>query len=148
EAVKRLGLKVVFGSSRRGGTPALLKLIGVARDSHLVITPDGPRGPRQRVQGGIVHVAARTGLPIVPVCFGYSKAWRAGSWDRLAMPKPFSRVIGITMTPIRVPRCDDKNVLEAYRQQVEQAMREATRLAQEEAMGSTAATRPPAEHAA
>lgn len=136
EAVKHLGLKVVHGSSRRGGVEALRKLVEVGRTSHIVITPDGPRGPRQCVQIGIVYVAAKTGMPIIPVGFGYASAWRARSWDRMALPKPFCRVVGITLPPICVPDIEDKDALESYRQQVEQAMREATQLAQEQAGGS------------
>jgi lysophospholipid acyltransferase (LPLAT)-like uncharacterized protein len=130
-AVKHLGLKVVYGSSSRGGPAALLKLRKIAENSHIVITPDGPRGPRQSVQSGIVFIAARTGMPIVAVGFGYASAWRAKSWDRMALPRPFSRVAGVILPPIYVPNVEDKDVLESYRVQVELAMREATRLAQE-----------------
>jgi lysophospholipid acyltransferase (LPLAT)-like uncharacterized protein len=136
KAITRLGLKVVTGSTTRGAAAALLKMRQLAAVSHIVITPDGPRGPRRCVQPGIVFLAAKTGLPIVPVGFGYAKAWRTKSWDELALPRPFSRVVCVTMPPIHVPNIEDKGQLEAYRQQVEQAMREASRRAQELAMGN------------
>lgn len=129
-AMKWLGLRVIFGSTNRGGADAIFQMREAAHDSHLVMTPDGPRGPRQRVHLGMIYVAARTGLPIIPVGFGYAKAWRAGSWDRMALPKPFSRVLGITLPPICVPDVDDRQVLELYRQQVEEAMQKATLMAQ------------------
>jgi lysophospholipid acyltransferase (LPLAT)-like uncharacterized protein len=137
-AIRWLGLKVVAGSTNRGAAAAVLKLLNVARGSHIVITPDGPRGPRQCVQPGIVFIAARTALPIVPVGFGYAKAWRLKSWDRMALPRPFSRIAGVSLPAIHVPDIEDKDQLEAYRQKVEQAMREASRLAHELANGNEA----------
>jgi lysophospholipid acyltransferase (LPLAT)-like uncharacterized protein len=138
QVIQRLGLKVVAGSSSRGAAAAVLHLIQLGRDNHLGITPDGPRGPRRRVQMGVVFLAARTGLPIVPLGFGYARAWRTGSWDCMALPRPFSRVIGVSMPPIRVPSDANKKQLEAYRQQVEQAMHAASRWAQELAEGRAA----------
>ncbi|MEK6576836.1 MAG: hypothetical protein AABZ05_04490, partial [Nitrospirota bacterium] len=49
----------------------MLRMAGENRD--LVITPDGPRGPRYRVQKGIIEIAKKTGLPIFPVGFSASK---------------------------------------------------------------------------
>ena len=56
------------------------------------MTPDGPRGPRRKVQPGAVFLAAQTGLPIVPLGVAYANAWRAKSWDQFAVPKPFSQL--------------------------------------------------------
>jgi len=72
--VARFGLEAVRGSSTRGGTAALRRMIrlGLA-GKDLVVTPDGPKGPRQIVQMGVIHLASATGLPIVPLAFGCSK---------------------------------------------------------------------------
>jgi lysophospholipid acyltransferase (LPLAT)-like uncharacterized protein len=136
KAITWLGLKVVTGSTTRGAAAALLKMRQLAAVSHIVITPDGPRGPRRCVQPGIVFLAAKTGLPIIPFGFGYASCWRTKSWDQLALPRPFSRVTGVSMPPIHVPNIVDKGQLEAYRLQVEQAMRDASRRAQELATGN------------
>jgi lysophospholipid acyltransferase (LPLAT)-like uncharacterized protein len=138
KAITWLGLKVVAGSTTRGSAAALLKMLQIARESHIVITPDGPRGPRRCVQPGIAFVAAKTGLPIVAVGFGYARARRTKSWDQMALPRPFSRVVCVTMPSIHVPDVEDKEQLEGYRQQVEHAMREASRRAQELAMDNCA----------
>jgi hypothetical protein len=55
------------------------------------------------VQPGIVYVASRTGMTIVGVGVGYRSPWRAGSWDRFAIPKPLSRARIVTGEPIAVP---------------------------------------------
>src|SRR5262249_38968821 len=72
--VARFGFHAVRGSSTRGGSTALRSMIRLGRaGKDLVVTPDGPKGPRQVVQMGVIHLARATGLPIVPLAFGCSK---------------------------------------------------------------------------
>lgn len=72
--VSRFGFRSVRGSTTRGGTAALRELIRLGRaGADLVVTPDGPKGPRQVAQIGVVHLAKATGLPIVPLTFSCSK---------------------------------------------------------------------------
>ena len=85
--VRYFGFRSVRGSSTRGGSAALRRLIRLGRaGSDLVVTPDGPKGPRCRVQEGVIHLAKVTGLPIVPLTFGCSKkkSFPVGidSWSR------------------------------------------------------------------
>ena len=91
-ALRSLGYVPLRGSSRRGGAEAAFALLAEARRSDLAITPDGPRGPSGEVAPGILFVARRTGLPIVPVGLSASSAWRLGTWDRFLLPRPFARV--------------------------------------------------------
>lgn len=71
---KRFGLHSVRGSTTRGGTAALRQLIRLGRSGvDLVVTPDGPKGPRQVVQIGVIQLARATGLPIVPLTFSCTK---------------------------------------------------------------------------
>ncbi len=72
--VSRFGFRSVRGSTTRGGPAALRDLIRLGRSgADLVITPDGPKGPRQVAQLGAVQLAQATGLPIVPLTFSCSK---------------------------------------------------------------------------
>ena len=72
--IKRFGFDAVRGSATRGGHKALRQLIRLGREGvDLVVTPDGPKGPRHRVQPGVVALAKFTGLPIVPLTFACSK---------------------------------------------------------------------------
>lgn len=74
QIIRRFGFSSVRGSTTRGGTVALRQLIRIARTgSDLVVTPDGPKGPRQVVQDGVIYLAKMTGLPIVPLTFACSK---------------------------------------------------------------------------
>lgn len=72
--IKPFNIDSVRGSSTRGwfgGIKGLLK--AVRAGSNLVITPDGPKGPARIAQSGIIQIARKTSLPIVPVSFSSSK---------------------------------------------------------------------------
>jgi lysophospholipid acyltransferase (LPLAT)-like uncharacterized protein len=94
---------------------ALWKMCRITERDHVAITPDGPRGPRRRVQPGMIFLASRTGLPIMPVGIAYARCWRLGSWDRFAVPYPGSLCYGITAEPIHVPPDASRAQLEEYR---------------------------------
>jgi len=84
--IARFGHRSVRGSSTRGGAWALRELIRLGRSgADLVVTPDGPKGPRQVAKLGVIQLARATGLPIVPLAFSCSKknSSRAGiaSWS-------------------------------------------------------------------
>ena len=86
------GYGAVRGSSNRGATEALKEMLRLARtSSSLVITPDGPKGPRHVLKPGVVQVAKRSGRPIVPMTFACSHGRRFGSWDRFLLPYPWAR---------------------------------------------------------
>ena len=90
--IARFGHGVVRGSSTRGGALALRELIRIGRSgADLVVTPDGPKGPRQVAKLGVVQLAKATGLPIVPLAVGCSKknSSRAGigSCSRIRGPE-------------------------------------------------------------
>jgi lysophospholipid acyltransferase (LPLAT)-like uncharacterized protein len=125
---QHLGFGVVRGSTFDGASSALRDLIRISRRGHLTMTPDGPRGPRRVMAPGPIYLASKLGLPIVPMGFGYDRPWRLKSWDRFAVPRPYSRVRGIMGPEIRLPRRLDRDGLEHYRLQVERMV---TRLSDE-----------------
>jgi lysophospholipid acyltransferase (LPLAT)-like uncharacterized protein len=135
EVVESLGFRTVRGSSRRGAVPAALGMLRAADKGHLAITPDGPRGPRRRVQPGIAYLAARSGLPVVAVGVAYDDPWRVNSWDCFAVPRPFSRAAVVTGEPITVPANAEEAELEAAREQIELAMHDLTGQAERVARG-------------
>jgi lysophospholipid acyltransferase (LPLAT)-like uncharacterized protein len=146
-ACRHLGHGVVRGSTTRGGAGALREMVRATRRGHTAITPDGPRGPRRRLQVGLVYLAARTGLPVVPVGFACRRAWRLRSWDRLVLPYPFTEVWCVSGEPVVVPPDADRTRIEAYRRRIEAAMAEATAAA-ERLAGAVPAEDTRAENAA
>ncbi len=122
EACRHLGFRVVRGSATRGSARAIRQMVRRSRSAHLAITPDGPRGPRRQIQAGVVYLAALTGLPIVPFGIAFERAWRMSSWDRFAVPWPWSGAVCVTAEPIVVPENIRKDQLEPYRLRVQNAM--------------------------
>jgi lysophospholipid acyltransferase (LPLAT)-like uncharacterized protein len=127
---RHLDIKVVRGSTTRGGMEAVRQMLAVEDNYHLAITPDGPRGPRRRVQMGVVYLAARLGLPIVPAGFGFDRPWRLRTWDRFALPKPGTRATCVTGVPIEVPSRANRQMFEAHRKKVEDELLTLTSLAE------------------
>ena len=88
------GMGAVRGSSSRGGDRALREMLAVARQPvDLVITPDGPRGPRHVVKRGVAHLGKVTGRTIIPLSLVCSRGHRFGSWDRFLLPFPAGRLV-------------------------------------------------------
>jgi lysophospholipid acyltransferase (LPLAT)-like uncharacterized protein len=141
QVCRHLRLGTVRGSTTRGAVPALMAMKRASRDSHLAVTPDGPKGPRRRVQMGLIFLASMTGLPVVPVGVGFGRAWRARSWDRFAVPWPWSTVYGVAPAPIVVPPKLDRAGLEHHRRLVEDRFLAVTAAAERWANAGT--RRPP-----
>jgi len=121
-AAYHLGFEFVRGSTNRGGVAALRELLAKSRDTHLTITPDGPRGPRRKLAPGAIFLASKLGLPLIAMGFAYDRPWRLRSWDRFAIPRPFSRARTVLSPEIHVPPNLDRRGLEHYRQSVERLM--------------------------
>lgn len=99
-----LGVSTVRGSSSRGGANALHGATrSIQRGENVVITLDGPRGPRHKAKPGALHLAAREGIPIVPARLFMTNSKKFRSWDRFQLPMPFSRVRLVWGEPYTVP---------------------------------------------
>ena len=113
------------GSTTRGGVAAMREMMDKLDNTHLAITPDGPRGPRRKMSKGIVFLSSRTGSPIVPVGCSCSRGLRIkGSWTDLVIPAPFSRVVLVSGSPVSVPRDLPIDALEPYVHDLQDKMAE------------------------
>ncbi len=102
--IQRLGYGAIRGSSTRGGVGALVEMIKATRaGTPTAFTLDGPKGPRYEAKPGAVLLAKKTGNPIMPFVVECARYWTVGSWDRLQIPKPFTRAKVIIGKPIYVP---------------------------------------------
>ncbi len=118
-----LGYSVVRGSATRGGPRAFRELLQILEaGGHVAITPDGPRGPARRVKPGVIELSRLSGMPILPVSFGASPAFRAKSWDRFLIPYPFARGVYVWGEPLRVPAELEQGAAEAYQELLEQRL--------------------------
>lgn len=115
------GQETVRGSTSKGGLRALSKLIKDLKSNSRpgVIIPDGPQGPRFKVQPGIIVLAQKTGYPIIPVTYSAKKMKIFSSWDRFILPYPFTRCRLLFGKPVSVPSSSDKIKLENCRTALE-----------------------------
>ena len=119
-AMAVFGLGAVRGSSSRRAVAALVGLKRALLEGlDVCLTPDGPRGPRYKIQAGFLKLAETTGAPIVPIHVRFSSAWRLKSWDRFVIPKPFSRVEVTFAEAIILPRGMDAAAFENQRLKIE-----------------------------
>ncbi len=89
------GLRVVRGSSSRGGARGLAALVRAMRreGADAAFAVDGPRGPLGVVKGGVVAAARATGGVVVPMAGRVRRGVVLGrTWDRFAIAWPFTRV--------------------------------------------------------
>jgi lysophospholipid acyltransferase (LPLAT)-like uncharacterized protein len=132
QVCERLGFGTIRGSTTRGGAEALLDMIrGNHQSSHLAVTPDGPRGPRHKLQPGVILVASLSELAIVPVGVGYTHAWRAKSWDRFIVPIPLSTIVGVLGEPIHIPPKLNRAGITHWQEYVERRLTTVNELAAE-----------------
>lgn len=94
--LKKWKYDVVRGSSGKEGMKALsvaMQMITDGRVSRLVITPDGPQGPREVFKRGMFIAAAELDLPLYFLDVSYSTAKTFDdSWDKFEVPMPLSKV--------------------------------------------------------
>ncbi|HIM94048.1 MAG TPA: DUF374 domain-containing protein [Campylobacterales bacterium] len=84
-------IKPLRGSSSRGAKSVLINAIkAIKNQESIMITPDGPRGPRHSMSDGAVALALRSKLPIMVVNYETNRYWKLKSWDSFVIPKPFA----------------------------------------------------------
>ena len=118
------GGTAVRGSSSRYGGEAFQILYRNTGEAHsaTVITPDGPRGPKYKLQMGAITLSQMTGVPIIPINFTAKNKWVLKSWDAFMIPKPFSKVIIQLGSLYKVPKTISEQKKESLRKEVEEIM--------------------------
>lgn len=124
---EKLGFGAVRGSTGKGGSRAIHGMVRHGRRGFDVgISPDGPRGPRCVAQPGVVIIAQRSGIPVLPLTSASDRGRRLSSWDRFQIPAPFARVVVGYGPPIRVPAELSPEDFEQYRSRIEEGVRALT----------------------
>ena len=123
--LENFGVRAIRGSSSRRGGLALLELASALEQGYVVaITPDGPRGPRYKLNRGVVLLAQKTRAEVVPVSIEYGKFWQLKSWDGFMIPKPFTTAEISIGEPIPVRETSSEDEFEAERLRIERALTE------------------------
>lgn len=123
----RFGVTPVWLNSQ-SPMEATRKLVSLLKAGKICsITPDGPRGPRQRMQQGALDIARLSGAALIPVSSSGTHMKILGTWDKMQLPLPFGRGALMFGEPVDVPRKADAQELEAIRQSMEQTLNTMTR---------------------
>lgn len=91
--LEKWGFEVARGSSSKSGSVALRQMIRFAEKRYVLITPDGPRGPKNKMKAGAVITAMRAQVPLILLRINIHKSKVFDkSWDDFELPLPFSKV--------------------------------------------------------
>ena len=146
--IRRFGFLPVRGSSSRGGQRALLEMNSLLGEGHAVaFTIDGPRGPRYVAKKGPVLLARMSGAAITAFYVAVERAWVLNTWDRLVVPKPFSRIYVRFARKIFVPANTTDADLDRYHAEMQAALDRITQFAEAQFSAAAVDTRsqPPVE---
>ena len=133
QVLQRHGHKTIRGSTGKGGMRALMQQIMDMRDNRRpgVVIPDGPTGPRHKVQPGVILLAQKTGCPIIPLAYSARRRKTFNSWDRFILPYPWTRGVITYGRPVEVPPKADADTIQACTLRLERELNRITAQADE-----------------
>ena len=118
--LKKYKVKTIGGSTTKGGKEAALGLMSSLEKNHsIAIIPDGPTGPRMKMNESPLYFAKKSGKPIIGATYSIENSFIAKSWDAMMFPFPFNKGIIYLTKPYYVPRNASKEEVEEIRQEIE-----------------------------
>jgi len=122
---KKVGIIPARGSSTRGGKEGSEHLIRFLNTGGRVVgtVADGPQGPAFRAKPGLVRIAQRSGVPLMPCTWSATKVWMfAEAWDKMIIPKPFSRIVIYVSKPYLIPKHAQGDEFDMYVKEMEKTL--------------------------
>ena len=112
DIIKQMGIKVISGSTNRNSAIALREIINkINSGNNVIITPDGPRGPVYKINSNITRIAKRFNKPLIPIACMTNKYYELKTWDKMMIPKLFSKVTVYFGEPILLTEDTEANNL-------------------------------------
>ncbi|MCL4484940.1 MAG: lysophospholipid acyltransferase family protein [Nitrospirae bacterium] len=129
--LRRWGIGTVRGSSTRGGISALKELLRLAKNPHhhLVLTPDGPKGPPFQIKDGLLVLAQKSGRPIIPLAVSFQRYVQLNSWDGFLIPLPFTKAYFVCGDPVHITEVLDEEGMEEARKRMTKSLQDLNALA-------------------
>lgn len=122
-AARKMNYVAARGSSTRGGTEAMMKIIKALKEGkNAAVTPDGPLGPPKKLKGGVLNMARESGAMILPLYVEAASFKSFNSWDKLRLPLPFTKIIVIYGEPFSVAKDAGTKDLAKTRNQITEEM--------------------------
>jgi len=127
--IQRFGYGAARGSSTRGARAALIQMIRAVRSGKsAAFTVDGPKGPIYEAKPGALLLAAKSGAAILPFSISLEHCWRLPSWDRIEIPKPFTRAVVVIGERFYLKQGDDEEQQRRFQRTLDQLRQESDRL--------------------
>jgi lysophospholipid acyltransferase (LPLAT)-like uncharacterized protein len=128
----RFGYKTIRGSTKRKSISAVLSGVKILKEGKfLAITPDGPRGPKEKVQIGVIYFSSKTNTPIIPIGASCKHKKFLNTWDNSLIPLPGGIGILIFGNPLYVPSKIDISQMQKYAEFLERELKNLNQLADE-----------------
>ena len=127
---KKLGSIPARGSSTRGGKEGSEQMVEFLNTGGRVVatTADGPQGPALRAKPGLVRVAQKTGVHLMPLTWSANKVWTfVHTWDKTIIPKPFSKIVIYASEPYLIPKETEGEEFDNYVKEMERTLNAITR---------------------
>lgn len=120
--IKKFGIDNIVGSSSKKSLQ-LLRNIAKLENFDIAITPDGPRGPNEKVKTGVIYISKIKNYPIVPVVYSVNRYKILNSWDNFMIPFPFAKGVYLMGEPFYVPNDTPPDDFDKYAAELEKKMK-------------------------
>ena len=127
KTINHFGIQTIAGSTNKKGFEAARQILQALKQGNIIgITPDGPRGPTEKISNGVLELARLAQVDVIPLAYSCKPMKRLRTWDKFRFAKPFGKGVFVVGTP--VPPIDD---LEQLRTSLQQAMDKTAKTADE-----------------
>ena len=118
-------------TSEKNKSASLRSIFKLLNDNNYIgITPDGPRGPKEIVSEGIIKIAKKSKVPIIPIGFWSSKNFKLKSWDSFLITLPFSKCSFVWNKPLEIPYNIQENQIQHYQKLLQEKINQSVKKAQ------------------
>lgn len=127
--LEKLNYKLVRGSSDKKSVSSTISLLKYLKKGYTMGTPlDGPKGPKGKAKKGLLYLAQKSKVSIVPFGVAYQRKWIfKKTWDKFEMPKPFSKLCIFIGKEIEIGEEED---IDKFAEVIEKKIDEANEMAE------------------
>jgi len=127
---KKAGVIPARGSSTRGGKKGSKEIVEFLNTGGRVgaTVADGPQGPAFRAKPGLVRIAQKSGVHLMPIIWSANRVWMfVKAWDKMIIPKPFSKIVIYASEPYLIPKDAEGEEFDNYVREMERTLNAMTR---------------------
>ncbi len=130
--LEKMGYTLVRGSSDKKAISSVISLLKYLKKGYIMGTPlDGPKGPKEKAKKGLIYLSMKTQIPLICLGVAYDKKWiLSKTWDKLEIPKPFSKINIVIGDLINIEKENEEDNFEKISLRIEEKINEANKIAE------------------